>query len=72
MLKGKRQYYYTLTFDFLFSYEDHEIYFANCIPYTYTDLIRKLNKYQKYENLKYKWCNWFFIKWIRWSKIFKR
>ena len=53
MLKGKRQYYYTLSFDFTFPYDDDEIYFANCIPYTYTDLMRKLNEYQKYENSKY-------------------
>ena len=53
MLKGKRQYYYTLTFDFTFPYEDDEIYFANYMPYTYKDLIRKLNEYQKNKNLKY-------------------
>ena len=50
---GKRQYFYTLSYDFTFPYDNDEIYFANCIPYTYTDLMRQLNEYQKYENSKY-------------------
>ena len=51
--KGKRQYYYTLSFDFTFKYDNDYIYFANCIPYTYTDLMKDLNYYTKYENSKY-------------------
>ena len=51
--KGKRQYYYTLSFDFTFKYDNDYIYFANCIPYTYTDLMKDLNYYTKYENSKF-------------------
>ena len=51
--KGKRQYYYTLEWDYTFPYDDDEVYFANCIPYTYTDLLKELNEYTKYENIKY-------------------
>ncbi len=53
LFNGKRQYFYTLSYDFTFPYDNDEIYFANCIPYTYTDLMRQLNEYQKYENSKY-------------------
>ena len=52
-IKGKRQYYYTLSFDYTFEYDNDEIYFANCIPFTYSDLIRDLNEYTKKENEKY-------------------
>lgn len=51
--KGKRQYFYTLSFDYTFEYDDDEVYFANCIPYTYTDIMKHLNELQKYENTKY-------------------
>ena len=52
-IKGKRQYYYTLSFDYTIEYEDDEIYFANCIPFTYTDTNNDLNEYIKQENDKY-------------------
>ena len=52
-IKGKRQYYYTLSFDYTFQYDNDEIYFANCIPFTYSDIIRDLNEYTKQENEKY-------------------
>ena len=52
-IKGKRQYYYTLSFDYTFEYDNDEIYFANCIPFTYSDLIKDLNEYTKKENEKY-------------------
>ena len=51
--KGNRQYYYTLSFDYTSKYDNDEIYFANCIPFTYTDLINDLNYYTKNENIKY-------------------
>lgn len=51
--KGKRIFYSTLSFDYVFEYDDDEVYFANCIPYTYTDQMKDLNEYQKYENTKY-------------------
>ena len=51
--KGKRQYYSTLTFDYTFPYDDDDVYFANCIPFTYTDVMKDLNEYQRHENTKY-------------------
>ena len=53
LIKGKRQYFYTLSFDYTFEYDNDEIYFANCIPFTYTDVMKELNEYTKYENNKY-------------------
>ena len=52
-INGKRQYYYTLSFDYTIEYDDDEIYFANCIPFTYSDIIKDLNEYTKKENDKY-------------------
>ena len=52
-IKGKRQYYYTLSFDYTLEYDNDEVYFANCIPYTYSDIINDLNEYTKKENSKY-------------------
>ena len=51
--KGNRQNYHTLSFNYTSKYDDDEVYFANCIPYTYTDLMNDLNYYTKYENNKY-------------------
>ena len=51
--KGNRQYYYTLSFNYTCKYDNDEIFFANCIPFTYTDLINDLNYYTKNENIKY-------------------
>ena len=51
--KGKKDYYYTLSFNYTFKYEKDEVFFANCIPFTYTDLNRDLNLYTKNENDKY-------------------
>ena len=51
--KGNRKYYYTLSFNYTFEYDNDEIFFANCIPFTYTDLMKDLNYYTKYENNKY-------------------
>ena len=37
-------FYYCLSFSFEFEYEDDEVYFAHCFPYTYRDLKEFLNK----------------------------
>ena len=52
-INSKKTYYYSLSFDFTFKYDNDEIFFANCIPFTYTDLMKDLNYYTKYENSKY-------------------
>ena len=51
--KGKKDYFYTLSFNYTFKFDDDEVFFANCIPFTYTDLNRDLNFYTKNENDKY-------------------
>lgn len=51
--KGKRKYYSTLSFDYTFEYDDDYVYFANCIPYTYSDLMKDLANYQKAEITKF-------------------
>ena len=51
--RGRKDYYYTLSFNYTFKYEKDEVFFANCIPFTYTDLNRDLNLYTKNENDKY-------------------
>ena len=55
--KGKKDYYYTLSFNYTFHYDNDEVFFANCIPFTYTDLNRELNFYTKNENDKYIFFN---------------
>ena len=52
-IKGKRYYYYTLSFEYTFEYDNDEIYFANSIPFTYSDVIQDLNYYTKKENETY-------------------
>ena len=51
--KGKKEYYYTLSFNYTFKFDNDEVFFANCIPFTYTDLNKDLNIYTKNENDKY-------------------
>ena len=51
--RGRKDYYYTLSFNYTFKFDDDEVFFANCIPFTYTDLNRDLNYYTKNENDKY-------------------
>ena len=36
------QFYYTLSFIYTFEYEEDEVFFAHCYPYTYTDLQRHM------------------------------
>ena len=51
--KGKRYYYYTLSFEYSFEYDNDEIYFANSLPFLYTDVLKDLNVFTKQENEKY-------------------
>lgn len=37
-------FYYTLTFQVTLKYEDDEVYFAHCYPYTYSDCCELLNR----------------------------
>jgi len=55
--KGKKGYFYTLSFNYTFKFDNDEVFFANCIPFTYTDLNRDLNIYTKNENDKYIFFN---------------
>ena len=52
-IKGKRTYYYTLSFEYTFEYDNDEVYFANSIPFFYSDVINDLNYFTKKENEKY-------------------
>ena len=53
LAKGKKDYYYTLSFNYTFKFDNDEVFFANCLPFTYTDLNKDLNIYTKNENDKY-------------------
>lgn len=56
----KKHDYNTLTFNYTVEYEDDEVYFANSVPYTYTDLNSYLNIFDKDEK-KYKYYFQFII-----------
>ena len=51
--KGKRNNYYTLSFEYTFEYDNDEVYFANSLPFFYSDVIKDLSYYMKKENEKY-------------------
>ena len=34
--------YYTFTFEYTFKYEADCVFFAHCVPYSYTDLMKYL------------------------------
>ena len=51
--RNKRTYYYTLSFEYTFEYDNDEVYFANSLPFFYSDVINDLNYYTKKENEKY-------------------
>ena len=51
--RNKRTYYYTLSFEYTFEYDNDEVYFANSLPFFYSDVINDLNYYTKKENIKY-------------------
>jgi hypothetical protein len=44
--RERRRNLYSLVFDYEFNYDDDEVYFANCIPYLYSDVMKELNHYQ--------------------------
>ena len=48
--RERRRNLYSLVFDYEFNYDDDEIYFANCIPYLYSDVMKELNYYQLNES----------------------
>lgn len=39
--------YFTLSFEYVFQYEDDCVYFAYAVPFTYTDLIKNLDEFEK-------------------------
>lgn len=41
------RYYYTFTFTHTFEYDEDQVYFAHCFPYTYSDLQDDLTKIEK-------------------------
>ena len=41
---------YSLSFDYEFKYDDDTVYFANCIPFFYSDVMKDLNYFQLNEN----------------------
>jgi hypothetical protein len=47
--KDRKKIFSSLSFNYEFEYDDDTVYFANNIPYTYTDLNRELNEYEKNE-----------------------
>ena len=40
-------YYYTLSFSYTYHYENDTVYIAQCVPYTYMDLVQDLHKLNK-------------------------
>lgn len=44
MKKKSGGYYFTLTFTIEFKHDNDEVYFAHCYPYTYSDLVKFINK----------------------------
>lgn len=47
--KDKKKMFSSLVFSYEFMYDDDTVYFANNIPYTFTDLNRELIEYEKNE-----------------------
>ena len=43
---SKRRNLHSLSFDYEFKYDNDTVYFANCIPYFYSTLMKELNKYE--------------------------
>jgi hypothetical protein len=44
MKKKAGGFYYTLTFTMEFAYDQDDVFFSHCFPYTYTDLCKLMNK----------------------------
>ena len=43
---SKKRNLHSLSFDYEFKYDNDTVYFANCIPYFYSTLMKELNKYE--------------------------
>ena len=43
---NKKRNLHSLSFDYEFKYDNDTVYFANCIPYFYSTLMKELNKYE--------------------------
>ena len=43
---SKKRNLHSLSFDYEFKYDNDTVYFANCIPYFYSTLMKQLNKYE--------------------------
>ena len=43
---SKRRNLHSLSFDYEFKYDNDTVYFANCLPYFYSTLMKELNKYE--------------------------
>ena len=37
----------SLSFDYVFKYDNDKVYFANCLPFFYSELINEMNEYEK-------------------------
>ena len=48
-IKDSKRYLSSLTFKYDFEYDDDTVYFANTIPFLYTDMVRDLNDIEKNE-----------------------
>jgi hypothetical protein len=46
LYKDRKQQFSSLVFSYEFEYDDDVVYFANNIPYTYSDLNRELIEYE--------------------------
>ena len=47
---NKKRNLYSLSFDYEFKYDNDIVYFANCLPYFYSTLMKELNKYELNED----------------------
>ena len=47
---SKKRNCYSLSFDYEFKYDNDVVYFANCIPYFYSTLMKELNEYEMDED----------------------
>ena len=43
---SKKRNLHSLSFDYEFKYDNDTVYFANCLPYFYSSLMKELNKYE--------------------------
>lgn len=53
LTKTRLSTYYTMTFTYNFDSTDDTVYFAYCIPYTYTDLLSMIREVYVTSKIKY-------------------